>query len=281
MLRRPPRRCRRGAFEAVSYASPVARTDLIVALIEGRNDVILGVFAAVLVAFALIVSLVVPRRWPDFPGRHMKLFVLLAVLLVAGMLAAVEALGEGHDFSAHGEAAETTASEAEGTTSEPATTGETTETEPSAPAGDPAAGKEIFASAGLRHLPHAPGRRDERDRRPEPRRGAERQGRRLHPRVDRAARCGGCRRLPAWAHAADLRRPARRQATRRPGRLSGRSRNAEAERAGFEPATQLSPSTRFPVALLRPARTPLRAAHMVAHAPGRPAGFARAPAGRA
>jgi hypothetical protein len=32
----------------------------------------------------------------------------------------------------------------------------------------------------------------------------------------------------------------------------------EAERAGFEPATQLSPGTRFPVALLRPARIPDR-----------------------
>jgi mono/diheme cytochrome c family protein len=130
----------------------VARTDLIVALIEGRNDVIIGVFAAVLVGFALIVSLYVPRRWPDFPGRHLKLFALLAVLLVAGMLAAVEALGERHDFSAHGAAAETTSSEgttsAEGTTSEPATTGETATTEPSAPAGDPAAGKATFASAG-------------------------------------------------------------------------------------------------------------------------------------
>lgn len=130
----------------------MARTDLIVALIEGRNDVIIGVFAAVLVGFALIVSLYVPRRWPDFPGRHLKLFALLAILLVAGMLAAVEALGEGHDFSAHGEATETTSSEgttsAEGTTSEPATTGETATTEPSAPAGDPAAGKAIFASAG-------------------------------------------------------------------------------------------------------------------------------------
>jgi mono/diheme cytochrome c family protein len=130
----------------------VARTDLIVALIEGRNDVIIGVFAAVLVGFALIVSLYVPRRWPDFPGQHLKLFALLAILLVAGMLAAVEALGEGHDFSAHGEAAETTSSEgttsAEGTTSEPAATGETATTEPSAPAGDPAAGKAIFASSG-------------------------------------------------------------------------------------------------------------------------------------
>jgi mono/diheme cytochrome c family protein len=130
----------------------VARTDLIVALIEGRNDVIIGVFAAVLVGFALIVSLYVSRRWPDFPGRHLKLFALLAILLVAGMLAAVEALGEGHDFSAHGEAAETTSSEgttsAGGTTSESTTTGETATTEPSAPAGDPAAGKAIFASAG-------------------------------------------------------------------------------------------------------------------------------------
>jgi mono/diheme cytochrome c family protein len=130
----------------------VARTDLIVALIEGRNDVILGVFAAVLVSFALVVSLLVPRRWPDFPSRHLKLFVLLAVLLVAGMLAAVESLGEAHDFGAHGEAAETTSSgattSAEGTTSEPAATGETGATEPSAPAGDPAAGKAIFSSAG-------------------------------------------------------------------------------------------------------------------------------------
>ncbi|CAN5254733.1 hypothetical protein BH18ACT14_BH18ACT14_02220 [soil metagenome] len=130
----------------------MARTDLIVALIQGRNDVIIGVFAAVLVGFALIVSLYVPRRWPDFPGRHLKLFALIAVILVAGMLAAVEALGEGHHFSAHGKAAEPTSSEgttsAEGTTSESATTGETATTEPSAPAGDPAAGKAIFTSAG-------------------------------------------------------------------------------------------------------------------------------------
>lgn len=129
----------------------MARTDLIVALIEGRNDVILGVFAAVLVGFALVVSLVVPRRWPDFPGRHLKLFVLLAAVLVVGMLAAVESLGEAHHFSAQGGAAEPTASESgstEGTTSEPATTGETGVTEPSAPEGDPAAGKEVFASAG-------------------------------------------------------------------------------------------------------------------------------------
>ena len=124
----------------------MARNDLIVALIEGRNDVIIGVFAAVLVGFALIVSLYVPRRWPEFPGRHMKLFGLLAVRLVAGMLAAVVALGEAHDFSAHGEAAETTSSE--GSTSAEGTTGGTATTEPSAPAGDPAAGKEIFASAG-------------------------------------------------------------------------------------------------------------------------------------
>jgi mono/diheme cytochrome c family protein len=130
----------------------VPRNDLIVALIQGRNDVILGVFAALLVGFALTVSLVFPRRWPDFPGRHLKLFVLVAVLLVAGMLAAVEALGEGHHFGAHGEAAGTTATEsttsAGGTTTEAATTGETGSTQPSAAAGDPAAGKAIFASAG-------------------------------------------------------------------------------------------------------------------------------------
>jgi mono/diheme cytochrome c family protein len=124
------------------------------ALSSGASDLIMGIFAGLLVAFALFVSLVLPRRRPDFPGRRLGLFFAVTVLLVGGMLAAVEALGESHDFGAeHGEAV----GEEEPTTpadTQPAETGqtetgqtETGETE-AAPEGDPAAGQDVFTSAG-------------------------------------------------------------------------------------------------------------------------------------
>lgn len=128
---------------------------LIVGLLNGTDDVILGVVAAVLVAFSLIVALVIPRRRPDFPGRNMKAFVLVSVLLVVAMLAAVEAFGEAHDFgAAQGEeAGETSAGDTGESATEPTETeGESesgeTETGAAAPDGDPAAGEEVYASAG-------------------------------------------------------------------------------------------------------------------------------------
>jgi cytochrome c553 len=62
-----------------------------------RNDVILGVFALVLVVFSLVVSLVIPRRDPGFPGRNIRVFTVVAILLVVAMLTAVEVLGEAHE----------------------------------------------------------------------------------------------------------------------------------------------------------------------------------------
>jgi mono/diheme cytochrome c family protein len=112
-------------------------------LAVSRNDVILGIVAAVLVAFSLVVSLVVPRRDPSFPGRHLRVFVLIAVLLVVGMLTAVEVLGESHHFGAEG-GEPTGVTEASPTTG--TTTGASTETGGGGPKGDPAAGKQIFTS---------------------------------------------------------------------------------------------------------------------------------------
>jgi cytochrome c553 len=128
------------------------------ALSSGASDLILGVVAGTLVVFALVVSVWIPRRDPGFPGRKLAAFFAVAILLVIGMLVAVEALGESHDFAAHGE------SEAAGTEpttpadTQPAETGETTtgatgetgqtETGGAAAEGDPAAGQEVFASAG-------------------------------------------------------------------------------------------------------------------------------------
>jgi mono/diheme cytochrome c family protein len=109
-----------------------------------RNDVILGIVAAVLIAFSLVVALVLPRRNPSFPGRHLRLFVLVAALLVLGMLTAVEVFGESHHFAAEG------ATGATGATSAPATGSTTrptpTETGGGQPSGNAQAGKQIFTT---------------------------------------------------------------------------------------------------------------------------------------
>ena len=74
-----------------------------------RNDVILGVAALVLVVFSLVVSLVIPRRDAGFPGLNIRVFTVVAVLLVVVMLAAVEVFGEAHESEGaeHTESGET------------------------------------------------------------------------------------------------------------------------------------------------------------------------------
>jgi cytochrome c551 len=62
-----------------------------------RNDVIIGVAALVLVLFSLVVSIVIPRRDPGFPGRTIGAFTAVAVALVVIMLASVEIFGESHE----------------------------------------------------------------------------------------------------------------------------------------------------------------------------------------
>jgi mono/diheme cytochrome c family protein len=108
-----------------------------------RNDVILGIVAAVLVVFSLVVALVIPKRDPGFPGRHLRLFVLVSALLILVMLTAVEVLGESHHFAAAGESApgETNAAPTVG-----ATTGTAATETGGGQTGDPAAGKQIFTT---------------------------------------------------------------------------------------------------------------------------------------
>ncbi len=111
-----------------------------------RNDVILGIAALVLVGFALVVSIWLPRRNPGFPGRHMGALILVAALLIIAMLTAVEVFGEAHHVeSAAGESG-ATETEPAPTTSGPTETTPPTETTGGGPAGDPAAGKEIFTT---------------------------------------------------------------------------------------------------------------------------------------
>jgi len=108
-----------------------------------RNDVILGIVAAVLVGFSLFVSIVVPRRRPDFPGRSLRVFVLVSALLVVGMLTAVAVLGESHQFASEGGESGAVTNQPPTATTTPTETGTGTGQQP---AGDPAAGKEIFTT---------------------------------------------------------------------------------------------------------------------------------------
>jgi mono/diheme cytochrome c family protein len=121
-----------------------------------RNDFILLIAALALVGFALVVSLVMPRRNPGFPGRHLGALLLVAALLIIAMLTAVAVLGQSHHFaSAEGVSGTTTqqpATTTSATTTEATTTSATTtETTPTqtgggGPTGNATAGKEIFTT---------------------------------------------------------------------------------------------------------------------------------------
>lgn len=108
---------------------------MLVALTSGQKTG-LAVAAAVFVVFALVASMLIPRLWPDFPGRGLRFFVVVAALLTIGMMTAVITLAK--------------ESEEEGARStEPVTqvTTEGTTTEEQG-MGDPAAGEGVFAKAG-------------------------------------------------------------------------------------------------------------------------------------
>ncbi len=49
----------------------------------------LALVGAIFVGFSLVVSMLLPRWQPQFPGRGLRVFVALCVLLFVGMLAAV------------------------------------------------------------------------------------------------------------------------------------------------------------------------------------------------
>jgi len=94
-----------------------------------RNDVLIGVAALVLVVFSLVVSIVVPRRDPGFPGRRIGVFTAVAATLVVIMLATVEIVGEAHEADGTEEGGESVPAETDG----------------GGGGGDAAAGEAIFA----------------------------------------------------------------------------------------------------------------------------------------
>jgi mono/diheme cytochrome c family protein len=99
------------------------------------------IMAGVFIAFALVSSFVLPRRWPDFPGKHLRGYVALCVLVTAAMLTTIIVLAK--------EPKEARANEAAGNVaSHPVKPAPPTTTAAAAPAGDAAAGKALFSAQG-------------------------------------------------------------------------------------------------------------------------------------
>jgi len=88
------------------------------------HEVGLGVTALVFILFALASSFLFPRFRPDYPGRGLLAFIVVAFVFFFGMLTAVEVFGA---ESKHGEAAaaETTTAQQTTTTTQQTTTAKT------------------------------------------------------------------------------------------------------------------------------------------------------------
>jgi len=102
------------------------------------HEVGLGVTALVFILFALASSFLFPRFRPDYPGRGLLAFIVVAFVFFFGMLTAVEVFGAEDAHHAEGAAPETTTAPAETTTAQQTTTAQTstqaTTTAPAKPA---------------------------------------------------------------------------------------------------------------------------------------------------
>jgi mono/diheme cytochrome c family protein len=112
------------------------------------NAVGLGLVAGVFVVFALLSALVIPRRWPQYPGRGLGWFIAGTLVLFAATLGAVEVFAKESEPTEEHAAGETT-TETGGTTTRETTTGEAQPPPPPAASeGDAAAGEAVFAAQG-------------------------------------------------------------------------------------------------------------------------------------
>jgi mono/diheme cytochrome c family protein len=106
----------------------------------------LALVAGTMVVFALLSALVIPRRWPQYPGRGLNWFIAGTLVLFVSTLAAVEVFAKEAEEEV---AVSETTTETGGTTTEGTTTGEAQPPPPpTAAEGDPAAGKAAFAAQG-------------------------------------------------------------------------------------------------------------------------------------
>jgi mono/diheme cytochrome c family protein len=96
----------------------------IVFALSTTNKVVLACVAAAWILVSLVVSMVVPRSRPDFPGKGLNAFLALSVVFFAGMLATVFVFAkEAKEGEANAEPALTQTGVTSTTSTEPATGG--------------------------------------------------------------------------------------------------------------------------------------------------------------
>jgi len=119
---------------------------MIVLGIATGNKIAIACMAVIFIAFALVSAFVLPRRSPNFPNQSVGWYVFASFVLFVAMLTTILVFGveEEAGEASRGEpaAAETTPAEPGGTETKPAGGGS------GGSAGDAAAGKKVFASAG-------------------------------------------------------------------------------------------------------------------------------------
>ena len=86
------------------------------------HEIGLGVTALVFILFALASSFLFPRYRPDYPGRGLLAFIVVAFVFFFGMLTAVEVFGAESKHKGEAAAAETTTTTAATTTTTQQTT---------------------------------------------------------------------------------------------------------------------------------------------------------------
>ena len=110
------------------------------------NAVGLALIAGAFVVFALLSALVIPRRWPQFPGRGLGWFIAATLVFFVATLGAVEVFAKEEPEEA---AVSETATEPGETETEPAgTTTEEAQPPPAPPQGDAVAGRQAFEAEG-------------------------------------------------------------------------------------------------------------------------------------
>src|SRR3990172_9353815 len=139
---------RKAAPAATMIPTRLIRPSIVCALVS-RNEIILGLVTLVLVVFSLVVSIVVPRRNPGFPGKGLRPFLFVGIALVAGMLATVEIVaGEEGEEAEAAEVSEPPAAKppaAEPAEPPAAAPPAAKPAPPAAPAGGPPPRQELFA----------------------------------------------------------------------------------------------------------------------------------------
>jgi mono/diheme cytochrome c family protein len=121
---------------------------LLIGALSTESKIGLAVVGGAFIIFSLISALVLPARYPNYPGKHVGWYVAAGILFFVAMISAVLVFGKEEPVAEGATtAAESTASTPTSTTSSASTT-TTSSTPSSGGKGDPAAGKAVFASAG-------------------------------------------------------------------------------------------------------------------------------------